>query len=370
MTTTDPRAAGDPGGARPKATAEPGHGAREDTAWLDLARIVAIAAVVLVHVVAPVVTGRWAVEGTAGWWTANLLDSALRWCVPVFVLISGALLLDPSRVEQPRRFYTRRLARIGVPLIVWTLVYLAFRRWWLGQDLSVGDATRNVLAGTPFLQLYFLYVLVGLYAIAPFLKVVIRHTTRRMQAGLAGVLIGFGMIDQIAGTLAGAGSATAATRFLPFAGYCVAGWVLRDIALDPRRVRLAALVFGASTVVTAALVGVVTVPTGWGAPGRYLYGFLSPTVVAMSLAAFVLFRAIAPVAARHRERFGAMANVTFGIFLVHPLVLYPLQAHWRLPDAPATLLATTAAHLTITIVISAALTWVLGRLPYARAAVG
>ncbi len=341
-----------------------------DTAWLDLARVLAIVAVVLIHVIAPVVTGRWAVEGTAAWWTGNLVDSALRWCVPVFVMISGALLLDPRRVERPRDFYLRRLSRIGIPLVVWTLVYLGFRQWWLKQDLSVEDAARGVLAGTPFLQLYFLYVLLGLYALAPFLKIIIRHTTRRMQAGFAAVLIGLGAVDQIASVLLGAGSPTAATRFLPFAGYFVAGWVLRDMRLTPTRVRVAAGAFGLSVVATASLVGVVTLPDGWGAPGRYLYGYLSPTVVVMSLAAFVLLRVIGQALPLGRDRLAGIASVTFGIFLVHPLVLYPLQDNWRLPEAPIALLITAAAHLIVTVAASVAITVMLRRIPYVRAVVG
>lgn len=114
-------------------TIEPVVGAREDTGWLDLARAIAIIAVVLVHAVAPAVNGTWVAEGGATWWIANVTDSAGRWCVPVFVMVSGALLLDPRRVERPREFYRRRLARIGVPLVVWTLVHLAYRRWWLDE---------------------------------------------------------------------------------------------------------------------------------------------------------------------------------------------------------------------------------------------
>jgi surface polysaccharide O-acyltransferase-like enzyme len=342
----------------------------DGTTWLDVARVLAIVAVVLVHVIAPVVTGHWANEGSAGWWTANVIDSALRWCVPVFVMISGALLLDPRRVERPRDFYVRRLGRVGVPLIVWTLVYLAFRQWWLGQDLSVEDAARGVLAGTPFLQLYFLYVLVGLYAMAPFLKIVIRHTTRRMQAGLAGVLIGIGALDQFASMLVGAGSSTAATRFLPFAGYFVAGWVLRDMRLTPHRVRVAGALFATSVVATAGLVGVLSAPDGWGTPGRYLYGYLSPTVVMMSLSAFVLLRAAGAATRVRPHRMSAIASVTFGIFLVHPLVLYPLQAVWQLPSTPLSLLVAAASHATVTIAASVALTVLLRRIPYVRAAVG
>ncbi|HEX6232383.1 MAG TPA: acyltransferase family protein [Jiangellaceae bacterium] len=350
--------------------AEQRDGRLDNTAWLDLARIVSIVAVVMIHVIAPVVTGRWASEGSAGWWTANLIDSALRWCVPVFVMISGALLLDPRRVERPRDFYLRRLARVGVPLVVWTVVYLAFRHWWLDHNLSVEDAARGVMAGTPFLQLYFLYVLVGLYALAPFLKIVIRHTTRRMQAGLAGVLIAFGALDQLASVVARAGSSTAATRFLPFAGYFVAGWLLRDMRLTPGRVRVAAAVFVSSVVATAALVGVLTTSEGWGVPGRYLYGYLSPTVVVMSLSAFVLLRAAGTAMRARRDRLGSAAVITFGIFLVHPLVLYPLREEWPLPGSPAALVLTALVHLGVTLAASVALTLVLCRIPYVRAAVG
>jgi surface polysaccharide O-acyltransferase-like enzyme len=239
-----------------------------------------------------------------------------------------------------------------------------------GEDLSVEDAARGVLAGTPFLQLYFLYVLVGLYALAPFLKIVIRHTTRRMQAGLAGVLIGIGALDQFASMLVGAGSSTAATRFLPFAGYFVAGWVLRDIRLTPYRVRVAGASFVTSVVATAGLVGVLSAPDGWGTPGQYLYGYLSPTVVVMSLSAFVLLRAAGAALRVRRHRATAVASVTFGIFLVHPLVLYPLQAAWQLPSPPLSLLVAAAGHVALTVAASVALTVLLRRIPYVRAAVG
>jgi hypothetical protein len=182
------------------------------------------------------VNGSWVAEGGAAWWIANLTDSAGRWCVPVSVMVSGALLLDPRRAEPPREFYRRRLVRIGVPLVAWTLVYLAYRRWWLDEPLTAGEAGRDVLAGTPFLQLYFLYVLVGLYLLTPYLRILIRHTTRRIQVAFAGTLLALGLVDQVAEMLVGSGTANVATGFLPFAGYFVAGWVLRDVA-TPRLAR-------------------------------------------------------------------------------------------------------------------------------------
>lgn len=358
-----------PGATRPEPV-EPVSGAREDTGWLDLARVAAIGAVVLVHVVAPAVNGTWVTEGSSSWWVADVVDAASRWCVPVFVMVSGALVLDPRKVERPRDFYRRRLARIGIPLVVWTIIYLGFRRWVLAEPLTPGEAGRDVLAGTPFLQLYFLFVLLGLYAIAPFLRIVVRHSTRRMQIGLVAVLLALGIVDQAASAVAGVGGANVATRFLPFAGYFVAGWVLRDIVIGRTHVRAAAVAFVASVTITAALTGLVTVPSGWGAGGRYLYSFLSPAVVVMSLAAFVLLRALGRrLDSRRGGALSAIAGLTFGVFLVHPLVLYPLQEVWPLPPEVVPFTASIALQWIVTTAASLAIVWALIRVPVVRAAV-
>src|SRR3954447_23076195 len=95
----------------PPATAAAGPAAPlEPTGWLDLARVLAIGAVLAVHEAGAAVGARRPGEpADPAWWAANVLDAASRWCVPVFVMVSGALLLDPRRTERPREFYRRRL---------------------------------------------------------------------------------------------------------------------------------------------------------------------------------------------------------------------------------------------------------------------
>src|SRR3989304_5868153 len=83
--------------------------------WLDNARISAIFAVVLLHVAYGVVIENDI--GTNYWWFANIFDSSARWCVPVFVMISGALLLDSSKNEDSLTFYKKRLSRILLPVL-------------------------------------------------------------------------------------------------------------------------------------------------------------------------------------------------------------------------------------------------------------
>src|SRR4051812_36607782 len=87
------------------------------TRWMDLARVVATGAVVLIHVIAPVVSsGRGESLSHLRWWFGNIVDSGCRAAVPLFIMISGALLLSVGRQEGTQEFYAGRLSRVGVPL--------------------------------------------------------------------------------------------------------------------------------------------------------------------------------------------------------------------------------------------------------------
>ncbi|GAB2683200.1 acyltransferase [Thalassiella azotivora] len=340
---------------------------RTRTAWMDPARVLAIVAVVLVHVLAPTVEGRGVTTGDAGWWLANGLNSAARWCVPVFLMISGALALDPAKVVRPRDFYRRRWQRIGVPLVFWTGVYLLFRWMVLDPDLTPGEAATDVARGAPFLQLYFLYVLAGLVLVTPFLKVVTRHATWRMQLGFAVVLLLLGVTDQLLGWLGGVGELNAATRFLPFAGYYVLGWCLRDVVLTGRRLLWCAATWGASVAVTAVLAAA----QDFGALGRWAYGFLSPGVVTMSVTAFLLLHALLRTSEGRAQRWlRPVAPLAFGVFLVHAALVFGLRRVTGVADDLGGVLLSAVGLTLLHLVASAAVTWVVLRVPYLRAVLG
>ena len=64
--------------------------------WLDFLRLVAVGAVVFLHSSVPFVLGFKKVS-SLDWWTGNLIDSSVRWGVPVLVMITGALLFNQKR---------------------------------------------------------------------------------------------------------------------------------------------------------------------------------------------------------------------------------------------------------------------------------
>lgn len=85
-------------------------------AWVDFLRILACFLVVLAHCCDPFVGS---FDGSFNFKSAVFWGSLVRPCVPLFAMISGVLLF-PVTLEMGA-FYSRRLKRVLVPLIVWSL---------------------------------------------------------------------------------------------------------------------------------------------------------------------------------------------------------------------------------------------------------
>lgn len=342
------------------------------TRWLDLARILAIPAVVLIHVLVPVVLARTTEFPSATWWTAASLSSAARWCVPVFVMVSGALLLDPRRSARLTPFLKRRLRRVGIPLVVWTVVYLTFQRLYLDTGLTLADAKQAMYAGSPALQLYFLFIIVGLYLLTPFLRVFTMHASWQRQAAFVVVFLGIGILDQALRALTDTGGVNAATRFLPYVGYYVAGWVLRDVVISRRLVTIASVLLAGSIVLTTVGTRYLGGTRGINAAGLYLWDYLSPPVTVMSLSAFVLIRALAGRLRAVRDdlraaRLRRVADLTFGVYLVHMLILKPISHHVAIPDGAWGMVGVTLAVWVVVVLASGLVTAVAHRVPVVRA---
>ena len=98
---------------------------------LDLVRTVAIFGTVLIHATA--VGGfNWAFGSAA--WTANLFwSSLLRCAVPLFLMCSGALFLDPGRDLPLKTLWGKYMFRIAVALVFWATAYLVWGLWLQGD---------------------------------------------------------------------------------------------------------------------------------------------------------------------------------------------------------------------------------------------
>lgn len=125
------------------------------TAYFEWLRLFAAAAVVLMHTAAK----RWlSISHTIPEWEVlTLWDSLVRWPVPIFIMITGALFL-PRRTEL-KTALGRYIPRMAVGFLVWSGVYALYR----------GELTLNGLV-SGYYHLWYLPFLCGVYLTLPFLQ--------------------------------------------------------------------------------------------------------------------------------------------------------------------------------------------------------
>ncbi len=142
----------------------------------ELLRCLACLSVVLLHS-----TVRFVVSTENYDFFGALILSASSTGVPLFVMISGYFLLSNPKNVDCNYFYEKRLKRIGVPLLFWSFFYVVLfvvPYWMKGEPaIKLSYVLTWLYNGTPGwgYHLWYLYMILGLYAITPFLITIYRN---------------------------------------------------------------------------------------------------------------------------------------------------------------------------------------------------
>lgn len=138
-------------------------GANSRQTWLDIARILAIFLMFLLHVSAGYVP-LWFEQSAFGWMINNVFGSLSRICVPLLIMVSGALLLPKVEQTSSWQFYQKRLFRLFKPWLFWSVVFGAINLL-TGNEV---DSIKRLVVGTIWTGFWLLPVLVGMYLVTPF----------------------------------------------------------------------------------------------------------------------------------------------------------------------------------------------------------
>lgn len=114
---------------------------------------------------------------------AQAWQNNLMWGVPCFLMTTGALLLNPEKNISLHKIYTKYVKRITITLVVFTLVFAALDPLMEGSKFSfssvVGNWIRNVVTDGSWAHMWYLYLLIGIYAMLPVYRAIIRSCSDR-----------------------------------------------------------------------------------------------------------------------------------------------------------------------------------------------
>ncbi len=295
--------------------------------YADAQRALAITLVVLLHAAASMVSKGYA-QGKSYWWAGNLADSAARICVPLLVMVSGMLLLNPERQESLSQFFRKRFARVVIPLLGWWIIYIFWRVFYEGETITPVQAVRALLANDIAYHFWFIYMILGLYLATPVLRVFTRQASEKDILYFLGAWFAAVTIAPFLKRFTGTTLAVDWVVMTGYAGYYLAGYYLSRVPFSRGAKIWVVAIYLASLLVT--ITGTYLLLRSGGEYDSYFYEFLSPNVILMSLAAFVLLRDLP------YERWylripwlgslaGSISMASFGIYMVHVMILAALK---------------------------------------------
>lgn len=308
-----------------------GNEQKERVLWLDLLRITAIFAMVMLHIFTGNFLGGdscWRTADPTGtaWQTLNIYDCLLRFCVPAFCMISGIFFLDPDREQPLRKLFSKNIRRIVTAFVFWSAVYAVVGSLLRAETLGLGlvvDMAKSFVFG--HYHLWFLLMLLGFYLIVPFLRKI--TADRRLTAYfllltavftfLQNAVLLIAPLRNIVEIQSGKMSLYFVTGYV---GYFVLGSYLYRF---PPRATVRRLIYalGALSFVGTAVVAGLASRLSGKAIDSY-YGYLLPTTLLETAAVFLWFqntfrnRTFSEKATRVIRTLSAYS---FGVYLVHDL---------------------------------------------------
>ncbi len=141
--------------------------------FLDRLRVAATCAVVLLHTVTGIMDTADMTQYPLQKTVFLVVLDLITWCVPLFVMISGYLFLDPQKEISFPKMITKYCRRIVFALFLFGVPYacmelmLAERAFRIGM---IGEAFWMVCKGQTWSHMWYLYMILILYLFTPLLK--------------------------------------------------------------------------------------------------------------------------------------------------------------------------------------------------------
>lgn len=359
--------------------------------WLDVIRFIAMFTVVCCHCTDPFnfYPGTAPNIGEIKLWGA-IYGSVLRPCVPLFVMITGALLL-PVRGDAST-FYKKRIPRVFYPFLIWSVLYNLFP-WITGllglnpqiildffpyageevmrQSFSV---SLEYILMIPFnfsilaVHMWYIYLLIGLYLYLPVFSAWVEKASERAKLMF---LLAWGVTlllpyyyqfvsNYLWGTCSW-NSFGMLYAFAGFNGYLLLGHYLKNLEWSLKKTLTIGIpMFAVGYAVTfLGFRHITALPEYTDEMLELFFTYCSLNVVMMTIPVFMLAKKVKVNSERMKK---ALANLTvcgFGIYMIHYFFTGPSVVLMRAIDMPIGLQIPVAAILAFA--VSWGLVWLIYR---------
>ena len=295
--------------------------------WTTNLRVLATISVILLHVAGQLL-GQYGTISNTEWWTGNIYDGSVRFCVPIFVMLTGALLL-PKNYELTD-FLKKRFSRIVLPFLFWSFIYIFFA---LNRKLSesyemtwfeIGKWIYNLIKNGSSIHLWYIYMIMGIYLFIPILSKWVQNCNEKeilyfLIIWLISLLFDQPLLEKFKIDID-------FTYFSDFIGYLVLGYYLsvKSFSFSNTKIKVLSIlliILGIST----TIIGTYFSTYNSGKFDEYFYGYLTPNTLIVSVGVFMLFKNIKITNLKATKAIDFISKYSYGIYLIHILVMRKME---------------------------------------------
>lgn len=306
--------------------------------WPENLRVFASFAVVMIHVHAWDIS-KLSNSNKIGYLVIDLL---CYWSVPVFIMLSGGLLLRPDKLqntEPPSLFFKKRWRRMIRPTLVWAIVALL---WGIAVIKQSGEEiVSRIATGTPNDPQWFLFMLLGLYLLTPWLRILlaIPHFDHKFLSGLVGLLYSFNFVSILQQSAGFTVEPIFPVDSLIYMDLYLLGIIVSNPDIWSRKTDI--FIWAACLITTILGLVVSILKPELLANCRFvLINYHSPLIVLQAVSIYRMTLRQFPdsssvIDTRFRAMISRVADWSFGIYVIHPFVLTILFKFFLRPiDGP------------------------------------
>ena len=343
--------------------------------FLDVLRVLATCAVVLMHVL----TGATDVTDASivPEYRSLLLSvmDLVTWCVPIFLLISGYLFLNPERTLTYPVMIKKYCRRIALAILLFGVPYAASELVVAERTFRIRmipEALKMTLMGHTWSHMWYLYLILFLYLITPHLKKVLRVLQVWGVVAMMAVIFLVSSVSPFLNKVLDVNS----IPVLPDGGvyflYYLCGYffAVREVCVDKGR-----NVWLTAAVAVLAL-GMILSRTLAGFSIQMAYNYPFTVLLAVLLFAAGWNGSIK----KHRIPWQEAGALSFAVYLVHPVYVNLLYKFVKITPftvleqcgvqsvaaGQAVLILLLAAFCLVVLALATATAWVLRKIPVLR----
>ena len=301
--------------------------------YLDVLNILAILAVISMHMNGIVHIN----PNIRAWNTSLIIDCIMYWAVPVFMMISGATLMNYREKYDTKTFFKKRATKILIPFLFWAI----FMFLWKSATKQLSDFNYNddkyliyaFFSNQEESTYYFLFEILGVYLTMPILSLLTKKEERKT---LWFIVIAFfifnGFFPNILGLFEIYWNDALGIRINGYLIYVLLGYLLSTEDLSKKQ-RI--------SIYIGALIGLIyrytttfTLSKASGIVTRTTWGYFSWHCMLLSCSVFIFVKGLQldkKLKNKNKTKtiklLSTISSCSFGIYLIHIIIKYYLT-YW------------------------------------------